>query len=359
MSYIRAKQADGTIAKVPLGGSAKGAVRYDQTQVLTEAQKSQARNNIGAISDNITLGVHSDGLVYIFVDSQPMGEGISMSAASEIYGYVADDGTIVVKGDLADGEYTVKYEIDNEDGTVTTIDIGDLVLDNTVYYSITKNLTNCTLSNSATQVAKGESYSATITANDGYELTSVVVTMGGNAVGVSGGVIGIPSVTGDIVIEAVATEIEPDPEPIEPTNFAVPNTTNKTDWSIWCNDARFGSDGGYRALAGNVVTNYVAMEVGDIIRFTGLNVPTTGTSMYQGLHFSDADKALLSCSYLSWYMEQGYLDITVTDGVYEVDTAKLVNHPRAGASKFFRISGGLTGTVNDVVINVKRNGAWL
>ena len=213
MSYIRARQADGTIVKVPLGGSVKGAVRYDQTQVLTEAQKSQTRSNIGAISDNITLGIHSDGLVYIFVDGQPMGEGISMSAASEIYGYVADDGTIVVKGDLADGEYTVKYEIDNEDGTVTTIDIGDLVLDNTVYYSITKNLTNCTLSNSATQVAEGESFGAAITANDGYELTSVVVTMGGNAVGVSSGVIGIPSVTGDIVITAVATEAA-EPEPV-------------------------------------------------------------------------------------------------------------------------------------------------
>lgn len=72
--------------------------------------------------------------------------------------YVDENNTIVLTGALADGTYNIKYEMD--DGS--TVDIGDLVLDSTVYYAITSTLTNCTNSNSAKSIAEGESYSATI-----------------------------------------------------------------------------------------------------------------------------------------------------------------------------------------------------
>ena len=72
--------------------------------------------------------------------------------------------------------------------------------------SITNNLTNCTNSNSATSIQNGESYSATITPTSGYTLQDVVCTMGGTSVTVTNGVIDIVSVTGDIVITAVATK---------------------------------------------------------------------------------------------------------------------------------------------------------
>ena len=128
---------------------------------------------------------------------------IESLGGNPIFGYVDEDNNIIVQGNLGDGTYSVKYEM--EDGS--TVNIGNLVLDTNVYYSVTKNLTNCTINNSATQVVEGGSYSATITANSGYELSSVSVTMGGSAVSVSGGVINIASVTGDIVITAVATEV--------------------------------------------------------------------------------------------------------------------------------------------------------
>lgn len=128
---------------------------------------------------------------------------IESLGGSPVFGYVDEDNNIIVQGTLADGTYSVKYEMDNG----STVDIGNLVLDTNVYYSVTKNLTNCVIDNTATQVVEGGSYSATITANSGYTLDSVSVTMGGSAVSVSGGVISIASVTGNIVIEAVAKEI--------------------------------------------------------------------------------------------------------------------------------------------------------
>ena len=185
-----------------------------------------------ADKNGLTLGIHTDGLIYLFVDGSPVGVGIELLAGSgDVYGYVDSENNIVLTGTLADGSYSIKYEMTNG----STVDIGDLVLDSNVYYRITNALTNCVNSNNATQIVSGESYSATITANSGYELKSVTATMGGSAVTVTNGVINIASVTGNIVITAVAEEKQ----------AAQPVTVN-----IGLRDGiRLGSDGGDRTGA--------------------------------------------------------------------------------------------------------------
>lgn len=170
------------------------------------AEEIEARLNA-----KMTLGLHTDGLIYLFVDGEPVGNGIALpsGASGDVVGNVDSENNIVLMGNLTDGTYSVKYEMD--DGS--TVNIGELVLDSNVYCSVTKNLTNCTISNGATSVVKGEGYSATITANDGYDISSVVVTMGGANVSVTNGVINIASVTGNIVITAVA-EVSKPKEPV-------------------------------------------------------------------------------------------------------------------------------------------------
>lgn len=71
-----------------------------------------------------------------------------------------------------------------------------------VTYTVTNNLDHAINSNGSTTVTGGGTYTATITANDGYELDSVTCTMGGTSVTVTGGNISIANVTGDIVITA-------------------------------------------------------------------------------------------------------------------------------------------------------------
>lgn len=78
------------------------------------------------------------------------------------------------------------------------------------YQTITKNLTGCTVSNSLSKVEYGDSYTATITADDGKELTSVVIKMGGvditaTAYTAGSGSINIAKVTGAVTITAVAS----------------------------------------------------------------------------------------------------------------------------------------------------------
>lgn len=78
-----------------------------------------------------------------------------------------------------------------------------------VRYAITNTLTECTNSNAATSLTKGESYTATLTANEGFVLYAVTVMMGGVDVTAdvyADGVINISSVMGDVIITAVAVE---------------------------------------------------------------------------------------------------------------------------------------------------------
>lgn len=78
------------------------------------------------------------------------------------------------------------------------------------YQTITKNLTGCTISNSAYQVDYGEAYTANIAAESGKTITSVVVKMGGvditaTSYSAGSGEINIAKVTGLVTITAAAS----------------------------------------------------------------------------------------------------------------------------------------------------------
>ena len=76
-------------------------------------------------------------------------------------------------------------------------------------HTITNNLTNCTTNNNNESVLSNSSYSAIITANNGYTNLSITVTMGEIDITsnvLRGNIINIPNVTGNISITARATQ---------------------------------------------------------------------------------------------------------------------------------------------------------
>ena len=116
---------------------------------------------------------------------------------------VSVSGMTVTVTPVADGSATVT--VTTTSGISATVSVS---VDLPEPYTVTNTLTGCTNSNSAATVNAGDSYSATITANTDYTLSSVTVTMGGvdiSSTAVSGGSISIASVTGNLVITAVAT----------------------------------------------------------------------------------------------------------------------------------------------------------
>ena len=310
----------------------------DETAVMSQAA-------VTAVLAGMTMGYHTDGLIYIFVNGQPVGNGIELPAGGDVVGFVDSANNIVVKGDLADGTYSVKYEM--EDGS--TIDIGNLVLDSNVYYSVKNNMTNCTTNNSATQVIQGESYSATITAKSGYVLKSVSVTMGGNPVTVSGGVINIASVTGNIVITAVAEAVQ------EPTNFF---NSNETPAAY----GRLGSDGANRTDTPNsFASSYIPVQAGDVVEITGCTISgiSSGTNTYYMACY-DSDKAKLYagqpngasayCTVVTDSYEANFTNVVTV-------TASNVKYLRFTCSKYGRSDQKVD--ISKIVINIKRNGAYL
>ena len=74
----------------------------------------------------LSLGLHTDGLLYVFVDGAPVGNGIALEggAIGDVIGPLDENNNIILTGELADGTYTLKYE--NADGTYT--EIGSLVV---------------------------------------------------------------------------------------------------------------------------------------------------------------------------------------------------------------------------------------
>ena len=136
-----------------------------------------------------------DGSAAVTVDIPAAGGGAGLTAAQinaldGMFKVAAYDDSKDVSGAYA----AFKAAFGLGDSSVTT-------------YTITAELVNVTSSNSATSITEGASYTATLTADDGYKLDTVSVLIGGVDVTAdvyADGVISIPAVTGNVEIVASA-----------------------------------------------------------------------------------------------------------------------------------------------------------
>ena len=124
-------------------------------------------------------------------------------------GYKLDSITVTMGGaDITSSCYSNgNISIEHVTGDIVITVVTSIIPAKT--YTITNTLTNCSNNNSATTIEEGSSYSATITANSGYTLDAITVTMNGTNITsscVSENVITIANVTGNIAITATATQ---------------------------------------------------------------------------------------------------------------------------------------------------------
>lgn len=171
-------------------------------------------------------------------------------------------------------------------------------------YTITSALTNVTNSNAAQSVDEYHAYVATLTANHGYAISSVSITMGGADVSqyYSNGTINIPSVTGNIVITATASEIVRE------------NLLTMNDGKI---NKRFNATNTESSANGYFVTDYFAFSGGGLRIVKGnTNIGSLGTTAgYANCRIGlyDASKTFIKAAYLSRTDANGYMGFT-TDG---------------------------------------------
>lgn len=131
----------------------------------------------------------------------------------------------------------------------------------TVYRSITNSLTHVTSSNAAVSVEDGTAYTATLTAESGYTMGTVVVKMGGTditstAYTASSGVISIAEVTGDVTITASGVKI------VTYTNL-VPTAVDSSGASSPYTDGKYlPSSGAPSDMNGFVTTGFIPFDGG-------------------------------------------------------------------------------------------------
>ena len=275
-------------------------------------------------------------------DKAEIVQQVLESIGTPIFGVVDSDNNVILTGQLEDGTYSIKYEMENGN----TVNIGKLVLDTRTYYSITNNLTDCTNSNSATEVVEGGSYSATISANSGYELKTVSVAMGGSAVSVTDGVISIASVTGDIVITAVAeakvTIINQLPISTDANGNLFVGTNGEKGYKTGYRLST--SSGNESALSSSCVTGFIPMTVYDILRIK--NITLNSNDGYNGLVLYDSNRKYLAATVL-----RGYAGVTVSDNVYTIYLQSLNNSANCAFVRFScaSITENTIVTVNQVI----------
>jgi formylmethanofuran dehydrogenase subunit D len=191
-----------------------------------------------------------------------------------------------------------------------------------VTYSVTSNLTNCGISNATSSVVEGASYSATVTANSGYALDSVTVTMGGvdiTSTVYSGGKITIASVTGDIVITAKATEeIAYPPTSDKWTNLVLTAKSSVGGTDIYNGvgymNGKYISGNSYGNDASTTATGYIAYEMtktsAPTIYVKGISLDYSANSHIR-MYFVKTDGT--NAEYNMIYDPSGYMDMEVLD----------------------------------------------
>lgn len=216
--------------------------------------------------------------------------------------------------------------------------------------SVNVTATNCTVYGKKA-VISGQDYVAEVVAENGYTVDAVTIMMGGVDVSTyySDGKIAIRNVNGDI--EIIATAIK---SATSYDNLADPTSGD------WMENNRIKSDGTIIAYEGNVVTNKIKCEKGDVIRVYGIdvtnaNVPGTIIGLYNDDAFTLFYTGLGSEAGEGLYFVRD--DVVKNNrGVYEWIVGRKNNGDYTSlVPKYVRISGKLLVDEADVIITINEN----
>ena len=219
-------------------------------------------------------------------------------------------------------------------------------------YTVTNNLKNCSNTNGATTVEENSSYVAAITANSGYTIESISVTMGGTAVTVSNGVISIPYVTGDIVITATAMKY---------TN-QVPISTDESG-AVYNG---VGYKNGYRVRSGGAegtndhasCTGFIPLKAGDVVQLSGYDA--TYADVNNAINVYNSSKTNIG-QIVANYANSGYGIFAYEGGYSDYSWDTIVENPSGvyvwtvpphADIAFMRVTGYTLGDGSKMIVTV-------
>lgn len=386
------RNATGTTEQMSLYGIANaineinGGINMEivqQTGTSTTAVMSQAAvtNELNGLSEeiaNLTLGVHTDGLIYLYVNGQPVGNGIPQGVNGDVVGMVNPDNSIVITGTLPDGTYTLKYEM--EDGTL--IDIGDLALGSEptsgivdITWSAETKLDKTTgASASGTgygasqsiEIVDGRKYTAKATKNSNGSINTGLTICYYDA---NGAYLGYEELwSGDTSEHSEVLTPLPNAKSFKLRAYygsagstmlncfslswvklAYTNLADPTS-AEWLNDTRLKSGGTTTGNAGSCVTNYVPCVLNNTVYIQGLKMgsalPTSGTST----QIEEYDASGTRLGY--YFVSQTLADGTASNFTYDSENDILTYTVKYSGTASIRACGTTPSNLEDVIITV-------
>jgi protein-tyrosine phosphatase len=158
-------------------------------------------------------------------------------------------------------------------------------------------LTKCTSSNPRAYVIDGQSYCTAITADTGCEVSNVKIMMGGEDVSTfyKDGVIAIPEVIGDIVI--TATAVAQAPAYTNLLDAAIDMDGNVIGHTPMYKNMRYNSSSGAPvAHSGTNITGLLPVKKGDVVR---IRWKGNTDVLYQSIKFFKSDRTQVRVGYTS------------------------------------------------------------
>ena len=223
-----------------------------------------------------------------------------------------------------------------------------------VYHSINNTLSHVVTDNEATSIEDGAAYTATLTADTGYILNSVTITMGETDItstAYSNGNISIASVTGDIVITAVATKIVSYTNQVPISTDADGNVFNGTGY---IDGYRINSSGATAAYSGFTATGFIPFTKGQTIRIGGEGITYDKYGCL--LMFYDLSKTVIANAGIS-YDKVGNTTYgtwtTEENSVFCLDPNDTYPNTLSGNSGYIRISANGSGANLIVTLDEK------
>lgn len=282
---------NGTTVNFANHNSAKFAAQYHgHTHCLKAAKLNRIQNQTGTEFDAWRLATPS-GTFYRNNDyaGHPVyGIEFGEDQAYPKTANTGDDTAFVVN--VYDPEAEKIYSFCYGAGYDRVIGIGQ-----TVYRAVTNTLTHVSNSNAAVSVEDGAAYSGTLTADTGYEIDTVAITMGGTditstAYNSSTGAISIAAVTGNVIITAVASK------PLSYHNLVPTAQDSSGNIAPYQDGKSLSSSGAAGDYSGYTLTGFIPLPDGrtaHIYRIAGTGITWEGADSYNRIAWYDANHSLV------------------------------------------------------------------
>lgn len=187
------------------------------TGKLTDLNTTEKSSIVGAINEVFQNASNGKTLIAQAIT----GKGVSTSNTDTFQTMATNINSIQTVSDASG----IIFTLNNKKYKLSKNDKGEYIA-TLLTYSVTSNLTHCTLDNTDTSIDYGNKYTCNISVNKGFIIGSAIITMGGTDVTstvLKGNIITINSVTGDVIITVNCVE-----EPANPVYGNIKATPNYT-----------------------------------------------------------------------------------------------------------------------------------